>query len=84
MRLLRRDAAHPAGLGEIGDEEGLAAGFGERGRHLLDAAAIGVRLDHGGAFGRHGAAAERAPIGDDGGEIDGEDAAGLRRRRARR
>ena len=81
-RRLGRDRAHAPRLGQIGDEEGLAAGLAERGRDLLDAAAIGVGLDHGGAFRRHGAAAERAPVGVDGGEIDGEDAAGLGRGRA--
>ena len=81
-RRLRRNATHPPRLGEIGDEESLATGFGERGRDLFDAAAIAVGLDHGGAFRRHGAASERAPVGFDGREIDGEDAARLRRRRA--
>ena len=81
-RRLRRRAAHLGGLGEIGDEEGLAAGARQPGGHLLDAAAVAVGLDHGGAFRRHDAVGQRAPIGFDGREIDGQDAARLRRRRA--
>ena len=62
-----------------GDEKRLAAGGRQRPRHRFDAAAIGVGLDHGGAFGRHRGLLELAPVGDDGVEIDGEDAR-LRRR----
>ena len=47
----------------------------QRPRHRFGAAAIGVGLDHGGAFGRHRGLLELAPVGDDGVEIDGEDAA---------
>ncbi len=64
-----------------GDEERLAAGVGQRARHLLGAAAIGIGLDDAGAFGRHRRLLQLAPVGDDGVEVDGEDAgrAGMRR-----
>ena len=74
-------ADHP-GFVQRRDEEGLAAGVGQRARHLFCAAAIGIGLDHAGAFGRHRGLFQLAPVGDDGVEIDGEDAgrAGMRRR----
>ena len=53
----------------------------ERARDRLDAAAIGVGLDHGGAFRRHRGLLELPPVGDDGVEVDGEDAGGARQRR---
>ena len=43
---------------------------------------VSVNQWHGGAFRRHGLVQQRPPIGFDGREIDGEDAARLRRRRA--
>ncbi len=52
--------------------------------HRLDAAAIGVRLDHGGAFDRQRHAGELLPVGLDGGKVDGEHAAGLDLGRPRR
>ena len=63
------------------DKEGLAAGIGQRARDLFGAAAIGVRLDHAGAFGRHRRLLELAPVGDDGVEVDGQDAGGGCKRR---
>ena len=77
---LGRGCAHLAGLGEMGDEECPAAVLGELGGHRLEAAAIGIRLHHGGAIGRHRALHQRAPVEDDGAEIDGQDAAGLQLR----
>ena len=49
---LGRDGAHLARLRQMGDEERPAADLGEQRRHRLDAAAIGVGLDDGGAIGR--------------------------------
>ena len=75
----RRDGsggAGGAGFIEGGDEERLAAGAGERARDRVEPAAIGVGLDHAGAFGRHRGLLELAPVGDDGVEIDGEHAGG--------
>ena len=51
-------------------------------RHRLDAETVGVGLDHGGAFGRRGAAAQGLPVSRERAEVDGEGAAGLRRGRA--
>ena len=45
-RGLRHGRAHLARFLEGGDEEGLAAGAGQRPRDLFGAAAIGVGLDH--------------------------------------
>ncbi len=70
----RHRGADHARLIEGGDEERLAAGVGQRARDLFGAAAIGVGLDHAGAFGRHGRLLELAPVGDDGVEIDGQHA----------
>ena len=66
----RRRGANHAGLIEGGDEKRLAAGASKRARHLFGAAAIGIRLDDTGAFGRHRRLLELAPVGDDGVEID--------------
>ena len=70
----RQRLARGARFIQGGDEKRLAAGGRQRPRHRFDAAAIGVGLDHGGAFGRHRGLLELAPVGDDGVEIDGEDA----------
>ena len=64
---------------ERGDKKRLAAGGRERACNRIDAAAIGVRLDHPGAFGRHRGLLELAPVGNDGVEIDGEHAGRTRR-----
>ena len=64
-RGLRGAGAHAARLGEIGDEESLAAGVGQRRGDRFEAAAIGVGLDHGGAFAGHDRARKRAPVGVD-------------------
>ncbi len=64
---------------QCGDEEGLAAGASQRAGDRTRPAAIGVGLDDAGAFGRHGGFLELAPVGDDGVEIDGEDAIGGRK-----
>ena len=55
-RRLRHDRAQAARFGEIGHEEGLAAGAREPMRDRLEAAAIAVGLDDGGAFRRQSAA----------------------------
>ena len=81
-RRLRRHGAGGGGFRQVGDEEGLAAGTRELAGDRLDAAAIAVGLDDGGAFGGRGAARQRAPIGFERAEIDGENAARMRRRRA--
>ena len=75
----RRGANH-AGLIEGGDEKRLAAGGSKRPRHLFGAAAIGIRLDDTGAFGRHRGLLELAPVGDDGVEIDRQHAGGRHER----
>ena len=69
-RRLRGNGAHLPRLGEIGDKKGAAAGGGKCPRHRLEPAAIGVRLDHGGAFDRRRLGIEDAPIGDDCRKID--------------
>ena len=74
----RRHAAQAPPLRQVPDEERLAARAHERGRHRLEAAAIGVRLDHGGALGGRRAVGQLAPVGDDRVEVDRQDAAGLR------
>ena len=73
---IARERPHAAALGDVGHEEGLAAGLGEPGGDRLEAAPIGVGLDHGCALDRHGAAGKHAPIGFDGGEVDGQETAG--------
>ena len=78
----RRCAGAPR-LVQGGDEECLAACGGEGVGDRLDAAAIGVRLHDAGAFGRHAAAFQLAPVGDDGVEIDGEHTVRGRVERAR-
>ena len=62
------------------DKECLAAGANERRGDLVDAAAIGIALDHGGAFARDDARAQRLVVGGNGAEVDGQRAAGLLRR----
>ena len=59
------------------DEESLAARARQRARNRLDAAAIGVGLNHGGTLRRHGAPGEFLPVGNDRAQVDGEDAASL-------
>ena len=77
----RHRRADGLGLIERRDKEGLAAGVGKRAGDLFGAAAIGVGLDHAGAFGGHPGLFELAPVGDDGVEIDGQNAGGGRKRR---
>ena len=72
----RHRGADHARFIQRGDEKRLAAGTGQRARDLFGAAAIGVRLDHAGAFGRHRRLLELAPVGDDGVEVDGQNAGG--------
>jgi hypothetical protein len=76
----RHRRADHGGFVEGCHEKRLAAGAGERARDLFGAAAIGVGLDHAGAFGRHRQLLELAPISDDGVEIDGEGRGGGRQR----
>ena len=73
-RRRRHRGADNAGFVEGCHEKCLAAGAGQRTGDRFGAAAIGVGLDHAGAFGRHRRLLELAPVGDDGVEIDGEDA----------
>ena len=71
-----RLAQRGAFLGE-GDEEGAGAGGGEGGGDAGGAEAVGVGLDHGGGLDqRRGERVERAPVGGDGAEVDGEDGRG--------
>ena len=79
---LARDGAHAPCFGQMRDEEGLAAGAGQRRGDLIDAAAIGVALDHRGAFARRHPGVQHLVVGDDGAKIDGQDAAGFLERRA--
>ncbi len=72
------DRAHAAAFRDVGDEECPAADLLERRHHPFDAAAIGVGFDHSGTFDRKGHAVEPLPVGGDGGEVDGEHAAGFR------
>ena len=81
-RRFLRNAAHATGLAKIGDEKRLAAGINERAGDRLEAAAIAIGLDHGRALGRHGATAKLFPVGFDGRQADGQNAAGLGRRGA--
>ena len=71
---------HRQRLLELGDHEGPAAGGGERRNDALHPQAIGVRLDHGGAFGGRHPVAELRPVGDHGAEVDGQDGAGAGQR----
>jgi hypothetical protein len=81
-RHCRQRRSHHARLFESCDKEGLAAGRDQRLRHLFGAAAIGVGLDHGGAFGGNRGLLQPSPVGDDGVEIDGENTGrGCERRR---
>ena len=79
-----RDRAQPSALGEVGDEEGRAAGLDELAGDRLEAAAVGVGLDHGGALDRDRHAGELLPVGLNGAQVDGQHAAGLARRAGRR
>ena len=71
----RRGADHARFIDRC-DEKRLAPGTRQRAGHLFGAAAIGVRLHHAGAFGRHRRLLELAPVGDNGVEVDGQDARG--------
>ena len=64
-----------------GDKERLAPGIGERTGNGCGAATIGVRLDHAGTFRRYRGFLQLPPIGDDGVEVDRENAGGGRRYR---
>ena len=74
---VRRHRAHTPALRDVGHEKRPAADLLECRNHPLDSATIGVGLDHRGAFDRNGHAVEPLPVGCDGGEVDGEHAAGL-------
>ena len=69
--------SHPPRFRQMRDEEGLAAGGRQHRGDLLEADAIGVGLDHGGAFARHHARQQHLVVGGDGAEIDGQDAVGF-------
>ena len=64
-------------LAEIGDEERVAAGVCERRRDRHDPAAVAVRLDDGSALRRCRAPRKLAPVGDERGKIDRQNAAGF-------
>ena len=81
-RRVGRGLARARGFRQVGDEKGLAAAARQAMGDLIEPAAIAVGLDHGGAFGRGRAPRQRAPIGFQRAEIDGEDAAGFAGRRA--
>jgi hypothetical protein len=49
-RCVRRNGANASGFRNVGDKKDFAARFGQRPRDWFDAAAVGVALDHGGAF----------------------------------
>ena len=71
-----RRAQRRALLGER-DEEAAGAGAGERGADHGGAEAVGVGLDHGGGLDRgRRERVERAPVGGDRVEVDGEAGAG--------
>ena len=78
-RRVGRKRPHAPTFGDVGDEEGPAAGSRQRVRDRFEAAAIAVAFDHGGAFDRHGGAGEHLPIGLDGGKIDGQKTTRFRR-----
>src|SRR5215813_9015945 len=75
-RGIAQEGSHASAFCEIGDEEGPAAGLVQLGGDWLEATAVSVALDHCGAFDRHRHPGELLPVGFDGGEIDGEHAAG--------
>src|SRR5258708_1996888 len=62
----RHRRAHDTRLVEGCDKERLAAGVGKRARDLLGPAAIGIGLDHAGAFGGNSGLFQLAPVRDDG------------------
>ena len=70
---LRQQRAQPLALADLGDEEGAAAGGVERRRDRLDPEAVAVRLDHGGAIARRGAARQQPPIVGERGDVDRQD-----------
>ena len=61
-RSRRHRSADHTGFIEGRDEKRLAAGCRKRAGDLRGAAAIGIRLDHPGAFGRNGCLLELAPV----------------------
>jgi hypothetical protein len=63
----------------VGDEEGAAAGTPQRADGGLDPDPIGIRLDHGRAFGRRTPVAQQAPVRRERAEVDGERGARLER-----
>ena len=72
-----RGRAHAPSLDGVGDEEGAAAGAIERRHSLLDANAIGVGLDDRRRLGGADPCGQGAPVGDQGGQVDGEKPARL-------
>ena len=60
---IRRRGTNASGFGEIGDKERFAARFGQRIRDRIDAAAVGVALKYGGAFGVGRQAAPETEVG---------------------
>src|SRR5262249_57841025 len=74
---IAQETAHTSAFREVGNEEGPAAGLVQLGGDWLEATAISVALDYCGAFDRHRHPGELLPVGLDGGEIDGEYAAGF-------
>ena len=69
-------------LGQVGDEEAAAAGNAEGPHHGAKPEPVAVGLGDGGAFGAPGARLQQPPIRDERAEVDSENAAGFRVRRA--
>src|SRR4051812_25856663 len=69
-------------LGQVGDEEAAAAGSAEGPHHGAKPETVAVGLGDGGAFGAPGARLQQPPIRDERAEVDRENAAGFRVRRA--
>ncbi len=69
-RRLRQELSRGDPLGQVGDEDGAAAGPGQSGGDRRQAAAIGIGLHHGAALGLRGPGRQRAPVRDQRREID--------------
>src|SRR5215813_364991 len=76
-RRFRRNGAHAASLGEIGNEKSSTTGTRKRAGDRLYATAIAVGLDHSPALRWHRPAAEFLPVGYDRSQIDSQDTASI-------